>query len=567
MDDLSVSISYQVLGEYLGRSRRTAIRLVDELITAGYLQKQETRSRYSGGYGYAENIFIVTLPQEAVEQIDSVYRDRTKPSFTYSSYTPSDESITAQQLLKEELSYNTANTSIHESFQKRETSHQLSSHLNYSPTIKLTLSPCKMKTLEEAITVNRNDILNETFEQHEQCSEKTKLTSTIPVISESDTNNSVSVFTGQYTQKNVSLATEKTNKHCKDTKSTQENLPPPSDKDDTRVVSSLSPPNIRNNIKENKENNEEPVVYFSFKKEKEQQEPLLNQLKQAISASTPSLNIKQEGGNASLAKEIAVTEAHVDNDLLKTELEALEKQSKIRKLNIHEICKKNTLVAQLKKLEARNQQASSVIHQTISTENPPIRLKVEDRGGESGYPVENLTDLHKETLESLLVKKELLEISRREESNKLAKLSMNKTATQQERYNQLQVFHHIDNQLIDLKNKIKNLELAAKKITLDSQRVACLNNPTYIAAMPGDRALSKSQLERLERELTALNYQGNSYATLFNEIVCEVRFGSLTVKKDKSGELPIAHAVSVAIKLVREGRWSTPAVLNAMLDN
>jgi hypothetical protein len=212
-------------------------------------------------------------------------------------------------------------------------------------------------------------------------------------------------------------------------------------------------------------------------------------------------------------------------------------------------------------MEVRSQQTPSGISQTISTAPPIICLKVENRGGELGYPVENLTDLHKETLESLLAKKELLEISRREESNKLAKLSMNKTATQQERYNQLQAFHHIDNQLIDLKNKIENLESTAKKIMVDSRRISSLNDPTYIAAMPGDRVLSKSQLDRLERELTALNYQGNAYATLLNEIVCEVRFGSLTVRKDKSGELPIAHAVSVALKLVREGRWSTPTAI------
>jgi hypothetical protein len=48
---------------------------------------------------------------------------------------------------------------------------------------------------------------------------------------------------------------------------------------------------------------------------------------------------------------------------------------------------------------------------------------------------------------------------------------------------------------------------------------------------------------------------------LINEIVFEIRFGSLVKSQDKKDPLDIEMAVNIALKLVREGRWSTPSML------
>lgn len=77
----------------------------------------------------------------------------------------------------------------------------------------------------------------------------------------------------------------------------------------------------------------------------------------------------------------------------------------------------------------------------------------------------------------------------------------------------------------------------------------------------GNRPLSQFTIKRLIRALVAYGYQGNALNCLINEIVFEIRFGSLINCNKTKTPLSIDNAVNISLKLVRENRWSTPVLL------
>lgn len=75
----------------------------------------------------------------------------------------------------------------------------------------------------------------------------------------------------------------------------------------------------------------------------------------------------------------------------------------------------------------------------------------------------------------------------------------------------------------------------------------------------GERALTTFQLNRLKKELVKYANQDKTLDVLLNEVCYSVRFGSLRKGLGSSQLLAINHAINIALKLLREGRWETPA--------
>lgn len=74
--------------------------------------------------------------------------------------------------------------------------------------------------------------------------------------------------------------------------------------------------------------------------------------------------------------------------------------------------------------------------------------------------------------------------------------------------------------------------------------------------MIGERKLSARDIERLEKSLAKLVFPSEQQK-ICNEIVYAIRFGALK-NAQGGGYLNIPHAISIAIKLIREKRWETP---------
>ncbi|MCK4608202.1 MAG: HTH domain-containing protein [Gammaproteobacteria bacterium] len=82
----------------------------------------------------------------------------------------------------------------------------------------------------------------------------------------------------------------------------------------------------------------------------------------------------------------------------------------------------------------------------------------------------------------------------------------------------------------------------------------------FIAAEEGPRPVSSFTFNRLNKVLVGLGYQDVQKTRFINEIIFEARFGSLIKSNLTQTEMPIDRAINIALKLVREGRWSTPAL-------
>ena len=68
------------------------------------------------------------------------------------------------------------------------------------------------------------------------------------------------------------------------------------------------------------------------------------------------------------------------------------------------------------------------------------------------------------------------------------------------------------------------------------------------------------EIARIKKQTVKLLPASELQEKVSNEIIFAIRFGALTTNQ-QGDKLSIAHAVSIAIKLVREKRWDTPAPL------
>lgn len=83
-----------------------------------------------------------------------------------------------------------------------------------------------------------------------------------------------------------------------------------------------------------------------------------------------------------------------------------------------------------------------------------------------------------------------------------------------------------------------------------------INPSTDFLAINGERGLSESEIARIKKSVKKI-IGPNDQHRVCNEIIYAIRFGSLKIGQNGS-LLSISHAISIALKLIRERRWETP---------
>jgi len=135
-------------------------------------------------------------------------------------------------------------------------------------------------------------------------------------------------------------------------------------------------------------------------------------------------------------------------------------------------------------------------------------------------------------------------------------------------YDHLNYLGKIRSRIIEIERQIttkRNTELKSNELRIFQNKLN--SDEKYVHNVPGSRQMSEFTFKRLYKMLSGLNYRNDSLNCLLNEIVFEVRFGSLTYKQDSTSELDVDHAVNIAVKLVRERRWKKPTKLSAIGEN
>lgn len=117
---------------------------------------------------------------------------------------------------------------------------------------------------------------------------------------------------------------------------------------------------------------------------------------------------------------------------------------------------------------------------------------------------------------------------------------------------QIFISEHRINYLIGLIEKEKTTKQVVDELAADN---------SLIQNKPGGKCIPEFTFKRLVKRLESYGYESDKLNVLINEIVFEIRFGSLVKSQDKKEPLDIEMAVNIALKLVREGRWSTPSML------
>ncbi|MHB1948725.1 MAG: helix-turn-helix domain-containing protein [Gammaproteobacteria bacterium] len=111
---------------------------------------------------------------------------------------------------------------------------------------------------------------------------------------------------------------------------------------------------------------------------------------------------------------------------------------------------------------------------------------------------------------------------------------------------------------IALEKKYREIEENTKQQKTDLE---LKTNPILILNKAGERVLPTFTFKRLINSLKSYGYGGNSLNVLINEIVFEARFGSLIKCNKTKSALSVDKAINIALKLVREKRWSSPVML------
>ncbi len=120
----------------------------------------------------------------------------------------------------------------------------------------------------------------------------------------------------------------------------------------------------------------------------------------------------------------------------------------------------------------------------------------------------------------------------------------------------------LEGALADAKQQQVTAKQQKQKAHAETQRLANLtSNRHFCQQLSGPRPVSDFQLRRIEKSLQDAAIPSSDRIRVLNEIVFEIRFGSLTHQRDTQRPLTTNHAINIALKLVREGRWQVPVPL------
>jgi len=139
------------------------------------------------------------------------------------------------------------------------------------------------------------------------------------------------------------------------------------------------------------------------------------------------------------------------------------------------------------------------------------------------------------------------------ESYKLKAMNQDRAGTIQ----QLEHLQLLESQATFIHHEIARLE----KQNLQHQTAEKENNQIQTTLAQANIApVNPFSLKRLHKSLRTLGFAGAALDHLTHEIVFEIRMGSL--RKSNITGLPLSedHALNVALKLIREKRWSTPVL-------
>ena len=129
-------------------------------------------------------------------------------------------------------------------------------------------------------------------------------------------------------------------------------------------------------------------------------------------------------------------------------------------------------------------------------------------------------------------------------------------------YDQIKKTNELDTALRLAKMSLERVNKEINENDLSNKTEATLNNNSnFILHKQGERPLTQFTFKRLVRSLKKYGYQGNILNSLINEIIFEVRFGSLIKCNKTQTPLSLDNAINIGLKLIRENRWSTPTLL------
>jgi hypothetical protein len=106
----------------------------------------------------------------------------------------------------------------------------------------------------------------------------------------------------------------------------------------------------------------------------------------------------------------------------------------------------------------------------------------------------------------------------------------------------------------------QRIQSTQPKNTDTSNTVPTVNPNVDFSKVLGDRELSIAEINKIKAAIETQTNNTNEIKRTCNEIIYAIRFG--TLKTGQNGNiLSINHAISIALKLLRENRWETPALL------
>lgn len=136
------------------------------------------------------------------------------------------------------------------------------------------------------------------------------------------------------------------------------------------------------------------------------------------------------------------------------------------------------------------------------------------------------------------------------------------------KYDKQTSFHRLE-QLGALTSKKEMLQLkldtlrkkAEKENRVELKQKILSEKNDYFLKQPGANPINSFSFNRITKTLQNYGYSGMKLNILINEIIFEVRFGSLLFCNQTKERLHTNHAISIALKLVRDGRWTTPVLM------
>ncbi|MHB1949655.1 MAG: hypothetical protein ACYCQI_16270 [Gammaproteobacteria bacterium] len=115
---------------------------------------------------------------------------------------------------------------------------------------------------------------------------------------------------------------------------------------------------------------------------------------------------------------------------------------------------------------------------------------------------------------------------------------------------------HISAITLMMNKRKQTTELRSEETKIAGKSTNQIDPSVDYMQVTGERKLSVADISRIKKSVEQSTYQNDS-DKVCNEIIYAIRFGALRIAQN-GDLLSIAHAVSIALKLIRERRWETP---------